>query len=41
MDVGEIHCEAAEWTELFRVMVVPTSCESSYKSSGSQMTARF
>jgi hypothetical protein len=41
MDVGEIHCEAAEWTELSRVMVISTSCESSYKSSGSQMTVRF
>jgi hypothetical protein len=41
MDVGEIHYEAAEWTKQSRVMVVPTSCESGYKSSGSQMTARF
>jgi hypothetical protein len=41
MDVGEIHCEAAEWTELSRVMAVPSSCESVYKSLGSQMTVRF
>jgi hypothetical protein len=41
MDVGEINCEPAEWTELSRVMVVSTSCESSFKSSGSQMTVRF
>ena len=41
MDVEEIHCEAKEWTELCRFVVGPTSCESVYKGSGSQMTVGF
>jgi hypothetical protein len=41
MDVGEIHCEAAERTDLFRVMVILTSGESGYERLGSQTTMRF